>query len=101
MTKPNPKDVVVNVVNTVIRGYIHIDKIRMILAERQYDRKKRAAAMQNLHDNVLDLQAAMNARKLIQDRCDAGMYRGYDETTIHADYLMELAFAKIAIRNEK
>lgn len=97
MKKPS-KDIAVNAINSVIRGYTKIDKIRMILAERTHDRKKADAALQQMHSNVLDLQAAMNAQQLIQDRVDAGFYHGrQDEAT--ADYLMELAFAKIAIRN--
>ena len=98
MKKPNPKTMAVDVINLAIRGAVTIDKIRMIAVERKFNRQKRKAQLQMLHEACLDMEAALIAQDIIADRIAAGVYNDgkYDP---EADFRLEVAFAKIAVRN--
>lgn len=98
MKKPNPKAAAVNVINLTLRGATNIDKIRMIVVERKFNRQKKTDQLQKMHEAINDLEAAFIAQDIVAQRLVDGVYA--DGTVDpEADLRLEIAFAKIVIRN--
>ena len=97
MKKP-VKALVVDSLNAVLRGYTKLTYIPMKIAESQHRREQGRAAVKKLFEDALDLQAQMNAIQLLQERSDAGVYDGFSEKEIFAEFLNLRAFEQIAIR---
>ena len=100
MKKP-VKALAIGSLNAALRGYTKLTHIPMKIAESQHRREQGRAAVKKLFEDALDLQAQMNAIQLLQERSDAGVYEGFSEQEIFAEFLNLRAFEQIAIRIEK
>ena len=99
MKKP-VKDIAIDFANAVIRGYIKLNYIPMMIAEKKHRREQGIKAVEKMFEDALDLQAQMNAISLLQERGEAGVYDGFSEEEIFAEFLNLRAFEQIAIRNK-
>ena len=100
MKKPNPKALAINSLNAAIRGYTKLTYIPMMIAESQHRREQGRKAIEKTFEDALDLQAQMNALRLLEERGVAGVYRGRSDQEIFEEFLILRAFEQIAIRNQ-